>query len=71
MITVLAVGAIAVNRVDEIRTIRELSDDITLENAKGSELNLETASGITTVPYHEGAARYFAEHGITVNTDEN
>ncbi|MBQ1902527.1 MAG: TAXI family TRAP transporter solute-binding subunit [Lachnospiraceae bacterium] len=46
-------------------------DDITLENAKGSELNLETASGITTVPYHEGAARYFAEHGITVNTDEN
>lgn len=32
VITVLAVGAIAVNRVDEIRTIRELSDDITLEN---------------------------------------
>ena len=32
VITVLAVGAIAVNRVDEIRTIRELSGDITQEN---------------------------------------
>ena len=36
----------------------------------GAELKLETATSITTVPYHAGAAKYYAEHGITVNTDE-
>ncbi len=46
------------------------ADEIAKENAKGAELNLETASRVTTVPYHEGAARYYAEHGITVNTEE-
>ena len=45
--------------------------DITLENSKGAELKLETATDITTVPYHAGAAKYFAEKGYTVNTDEN
>jgi TRAP transporter TAXI family solute receptor len=45
-------------------------DDITLENAKGSELNIESATSVTDVPYHEGAARYYAEHGITVRTEE-
>ncbi|WP_027217800.1 TAXI family TRAP transporter solute-binding subunit [Butyrivibrio fibrisolvens] len=45
-------------------------DDITLENAKGSELNIENATSVTDVPYHEGAARYYAEHGITVRTEE-
>ena len=45
-------------------------DDITLENAKGSELNIESAASVTDVPYHEGAARYYAEHGITVRTEE-
>ncbi|MDO4633793.1 MAG: TAXI family TRAP transporter solute-binding subunit [Eubacteriales bacterium] len=46
------------------------AEDISKENAKGAELDLETASQVTTVPYHEGAARYYAEHGITVNTEE-
>ena len=45
-------------------------DDISKENAKGAGLKLETATSITTVPYHAGAAKYYAEHGITVNTDE-
>lgn len=45
-------------------------EDITLENAKGAELTLENATSIATVPYHEGAASYYAEHGITVNTQE-
>jgi TRAP transporter TAXI family solute receptor len=44
--------------------------EITKENAKGEELDLENASGIKTVPYHEGAAKYYKEHGITVNTEE-
>ena len=44
--------------------------DITEENAKGSELTLEKATGITTVPYHRGAAKYFREQGYTVKTDK-
>ena len=46
-------------------------EDIKLENSKGGELTLESATDITTVPYHAGAAKYFAEKGYTVNTDEN
>ena len=37
-----------------------------LQHGKAAELNLEFASGITDVPYHPGAAKYFAEKGITV-----
>ena len=37
-------------------------------HAKYAELNLERASGITSVPYHAGAAKYFAEQGIEVAT---
>lgn len=44
--------------------------DITAENAKGAELSLKNATGITTVPYHKGAAKYFKEQGITVSTDK-
>ncbi|MBQ2473099.1 MAG: TAXI family TRAP transporter solute-binding subunit [Lachnospira sp.] len=46
-------------------------EEIKLENSKGGELTLESATDITTVPYHAGAAKYFAEKGYTVNTDEN
>lgn len=46
------------------------ADEITAENAKGAELNLESATSVTDVPYHAGAAKYYAEHGITVNTQE-
>ena len=42
--------------------------EITAENAKGSELNLEDATSVTDVPYHAGAAKYYEEHGITVDT---
>ena len=37
-------------------------------HAKYAELNLETASSITTVPYHAGAAKYYAEQDIEVAT---
>lgn len=45
-------------------------DEITAENAKGSELDLENASSVTDVPYHAGAAKYYKEHGYTVTTEE-
>ena len=45
-------------------------DDITLENAKGAELDLENATSGMEAPFHPGAAKYYAEHGITVSTEE-
>ena len=39
-----------------------------LGHAKENELDLEFATSITDVPYHPGAARYFAEKGIEVPT---
>ena len=44
--------------------------DITAENAKGSELSLENATSGMEAPFHTGAARYYAQHGITVETSE-
>lgn len=42
---------------------------ITAENAKGAELSLENATDGMTVPFHAGAAKYFAEKGITVDAE--
>ena len=37
-----------------------------LQHGKAAEMSLEFASSITDVPYHPGAAKYFAEQGIEV-----
>ena len=39
---------------------------LTKENAKGAELSLENATSGMTVPFHAGAAKYFAEKGVNV-----
>ena len=44
-------------------------DAITAEHAKGSELSLENATTGMAAPFHPGAAKYFAEKGITVPTN--
>lgn len=44
-------------------------DAITTENAKGAELSIENATSGMTVPFHAGAAKYFAEKGVTVVTE--
>ena len=41
--------------------------DIAKENGKGAELSLENATSGMTAPFHKGAAKYFAEKGITVD----
>ena len=41
-------------------------DAITSAHAKGAELSLENATTGMTAPFHAGAAKYFAEKGITV-----
>ncbi len=37
-------------------------------HAKGTELSIENATSGMTVPFHAGAAKYFAEKGVTVET---
>lgn len=44
-------------------------DAIAAENAKGAELSLENATSGMTVPFHAGAAKYFAEKGIEVEVN--
>lgn len=47
-----------------VSTIFENADQ--LQHGKAAELDLAFASGITDVPYHPGAAKYFAEKGFEV-----
>ena len=42
---------------------------ITKEHAKGAELTLENATDGMTAPFHAGAAKYFKEKGINVETN--
>ena len=73
-VTTVAVGAVVIanDSVAEddvynfVSTIFENVDTITEQHGKGAELDLEFASSITDVPYHAGAAKYFAEKGIEV-----
>jgi len=70
----VAVGAVILVRddvnTDEVYAIVSTIFDnvaaITEQHAKGGELDLAFASGVTSVPYHPGAAKYFAEKGYTV-----
>ncbi len=45
------------------------ADEIAKENAKGEELSIENATSGLTVPFHAGAARYFSEKGVQVETE--
>ena len=44
-------------------------EGITKEHAKGAELSLENATSGMTAPFHAGAAKYFKEKGIDVETN--
>ena len=48
------------------KSIFDNIDAITSAHAKGAELSLENATEGMTAPFHKGAAKYFAEKGITV-----
>ena len=70
----VAVGAVVIARDDVsedeiysfVSTIFENTAAIGEQHGKGKELDLAFASSVTSVPYHPGAAKYFAEKGITV-----
>ena len=49
------------------KAIFDNAADIAKENGKGAELSLDNATSGMTVPFHKGAAKYFAEKGITVD----
>ena len=51
-----------------VKTIFENKDEITKAHAKGAELDLTFATDGMAIPFHPGAAKYFAENGITVDT---
>ena len=50
------------------KAIFENIDAIKSAHAKGEELSLENATSGMTAPFHAGAAKYFAEKGINVET---
>ncbi|MCR5591729.1 MAG: TAXI family TRAP transporter solute-binding subunit [Lachnospiraceae bacterium] len=51
---------------DLTAAIFDHAEDISKENAKGEELSVENATSGITVPFHDGAARYYKEHGVDV-----
>lgn len=75
-VTTVAVGAVVIASDDVseddvynfVSTVFENVEEITAAHAKGAELDLEYATSVTDVPYHAGAAKYFAEKGIEVPT---
>ena len=67
--TIIARDDVSENDVYNIvSTIFENKDTIAQSHDKGKELDLEFAASVTAVPYHPGAAKYFAEKGIEVPT---
>lgn len=72
--TTVAVGAVVIVRDDVseqdayniVSAIYENVDSLNHDKAK--ELDLEFAASISNIPYHPGAAKYFAEKGIEVPT---
>ena len=48
------------------KAIFDNTDAIAAENGKGAELSIENATSGMTAPFHPGAAKYFAEQGVTV-----
>lgn len=53
-----------------VKIIYEGKEGIAALHDKGSELDLTFATDGIAVPYHAGAAKFFAENGITVETAE-
>ncbi len=51
------------------KSIFDNIEAISLEHAKGKELSLTNATEGMTAPFHKGAAKYFAEKGITVTVE--
>ena len=49
-----------------VKGLLDYKADITAAHVKGAELDLDTAVSGVSIPWHPGAAKYFAEQGKTV-----
>ena len=75
-VTTVAVGAVILARDDVSEDaiyaltadIFDNAPDLISSHAKYGELSAEFGASITSVPYHPGAAKYFAEKGFDVAT---
>ena len=73
-ITTVGVGAVILARNDVsedavyafVADIFDNAADLVDTHAKYGELSMDYGASITSVPYHPGAAKYFAEQGYTV-----
>ena len=73
-VTTVGVGAVLLARNDVsedavyalVADIFDNAANLTSSHAKYGEVSLDYGASITSVPYHPGAARYFAEKGLTV-----
>lgn len=70
-VTTVAVGALVLARNDVpdadvynfVSSIFDNLPDVIAAHAKGAELSVEFASSVEGIPYHPGAAQYYAEQG--------
>ena len=70
-VNTVAVGALVLARNDVadadvynfVSSIFDNLEKVTAAHAKGAELSVEFASSVEGIPYHPGAAQYFAEQG--------
>ena len=75
-INTVGVGAVVLARDDVsedavyalCKDIFDNAPNLVESHAKYGEISLDYAASITSVPYHKGAAKYFAEKGMTVTT---
>ena len=51
------------------RHIHLTAEAVEILYGKGAELSIENATSGMTAPFHAGAAKYFAEQGVTVATE--
>ena len=73
-VTTVGVGAVLLARNDVsedavyalVADIFDNAANLTSSHAKYGEVSLDYGASITSVPYHPGAAKYFAEKGLTV-----
>ncbi len=73
-VTVKATLIVSANAKDDdvynlTKAIFDNVDGIAAENGKGKELSIENATSGMAAPFHPGAAKYFAEKGVTVPTE--
>ena len=72
-VTVKATLIVSASASDEdvynlTKAIFDNVDAIAAENGKGKELSVDNATSGMSAPFHAGAAKYYAEKGVTVET---